>query len=329
VNFFPVVRFAYNFSRSRSFNINYNGSTNQPGYSQLNPVPDKSNSQNIIIGNPGLKPEFTNTFSTRYNNFDFISGNVFFGNISASFTKDKTVSNTRPLGFSGVQETRYLNADGFYTIVGFYNISRPKQNRKYVFNWGGNLIYNNNISYIESKRNVGRNWVVGQRFSVDFKIKKWLETSAAANYTYNSTKYSTSTSALQNLNINTWGLSHSSRIFFPGDLIFSYDIDKSINTGYSANVNANPLIINSTLEKQFFKKKHLSLKLQAFDILNENKGISRTVTAASITDTRTNRLARYFMLSFVLRMNKFVGQQQMPMPGGMMPPREGMRPMGM
>ena len=328
VNYYPVVRFAYNFSRSRSFNLNYNGFTTQPTYNQLLPVADRSNPQYITVGNPDLKPEFTNTFSSRYNNFDFISGNVFFSNISVSFTKDKIVTDTRPLGFTGAQETRYLNSNGFYTVTAFYNISRPKQNRKYVFNWGGNLIYNNNVSFIESMKNTGRNWIAGQRLAIDFKIKKWLETSAAANYTLNSTHYTLKTTSLQNSTTNTWGLTHSSRIFLPHDFIFSYDIDKSINSGYSDNVNSNPCIINSTLEKQFFKKKNASLKLQAFDILNENKGISRSVTGYSITDTRTNRLQRYFMLSFILRLNKFSGQQQqMPMPGGMGPGM--MRPPGM
>jgi len=293
----------------------------------LQPVADVSNPQYITIGNPDLKPEFTNTFSMRYNNYDFISGNVFFGNLLFSFTKDKIVTNTTPIGFSS-QETRYLNSDGFFTASGFYNISRPKQNRKYVFNLGGNLTYNNNVSYLKSEKNIGRNWVFAQRLAVDIKIKKWLETSGGVNYALNSTKYSISSSNLQNLNTNAWSLSHSSRFFLPADIIFSYDIDKTINSGYAGNVNANPLIINSTLEKQLFKKKNASIKLQAYDLLNENTSISRSVTAQSITDTRTNRLGRYLMLSFVLRLNKFSGQQPaMPIPGG--GNMQMMRPPGM
>jgi hypothetical protein len=135
INFYPVVRFAYNFSKSRSLNINYNGNSNQPTNAQLQPVTDRSNQQFITIGNPNLKPEFTNTFSMRYNNFDFISGNVFFGNLSASFAQDKIVNCTKLLR-GGVQETTYENANGYYTLFGFYNMSKPIQNRKYVFNLG-------------------------------------------------------------------------------------------------------------------------------------------------------------------------------------------------
>ena len=289
----------------------------------MQPVTDSSNSQYIIIGNPDLRPEFTNVFSSRYNNFDFISGNVFFGNITASFTKDKIVAHTKEVR-PGVQETHYLNANGYYTITGFYNISKPFKNRKYVFNYGGNIIYNNNVSYIESNKNVARNFIIGQRLAVEIKVKKWLESTVAANYILNNTKNSLTSTILQNGNTSAWILSHSSRIFFPYDFIFSYDIDKTINTGYAENVSTNPFIINSTLEKQFFKKKNASLKFQAFDILNDNTGITRTVTGQSITDTRTNRLGRYYFLSIILRLNKFRGEQQMPMPGMQM-----MRPQGM
>jgi hypothetical protein len=323
VNYYPVIRFAYNYSKSRSLNVNYNGSTSQPSFTQLQPVRDISNPQYITIGNPELRPEFTNTLSVRYNNFDLISGNVFFGNLSFSFTDDKIVSNTKQLR-PGIQETRYLNSNGYYTVFAFYNISRPIQNRKFVFNIGGNITYNNNVSYVTDSadaviKNIGRNWILGQRFAVDIRIKKWLETSFSVNYSLNSSRYS----LLETPNSNTtaWVLSHSSRFFLPKDFILSYEIDQTLNSGYADNVNANPLIINATLEKQLFKKKNASIKLQAFDLLNEQTNITRLVSGTSIVDTRTNRLGQYFMLSFVFRLNKFSAQQQaMPgMPGGNMP----------
>ncbi len=322
INYYPVIRFAYNFSRSRSLNINYNGSSNQPSNSQLQPIVDNTNTPYITIGNPNLKPEFTNTFSMRYNNFDFISGNVFFGNISASFTQDKIVNSTRLLQ-KGIQETSYLNSNGYYTVLAFYNISKPIKNRKYVFNIGGNISYNNNVSFLidslnVSNKNIGKNWVIGERLSTDIKIKKWLETTFSANYGLNNSKYSLQT----DLNSNTvaWTLSNNARFFLPKDFILSYDIDKTINTGYSTNVNTNPLIISTTIEKQLFNKKNGSIKLQGLDLLNENIGISRTVSSTGYTDTRTNRLGRYFLMTFVYRLNKFKsdqqGTQQMGFPGG-------------
>ncbi|MCP9752056.1 outer membrane beta-barrel protein [Ferruginibacter sp. HRS2-29] len=313
VNYYPVIRFAYNFSRSRSFSVNYNGSTSQPSYQQLQPVYDYSNPQYITLGNPDLKPEFNNNVNIRYNNFDFITGNVFFGNLNFSYIKDKIVNNvfqrfdvsdpTNPKYIG--QETRYLNTDGYYTASGFYAFSKPIRNRKYVFNYGGSIMYNNNISFVESAKNTGQNWIVGQRFSTTITIKKWLETSAGANFTLNNAKYSLN----KRLNSNTkaWSLTHYSRIFLPKDITIAYDLDKSINDGYADNVTANPFIINSSIEKLISKKYNASIKLNAYDMLNENTSVTRTVTGTGFTDTRTNRLGRYYMLSFVFRFNKFTG----------------------
>jgi hypothetical protein len=306
VNYYPVVRFAYNFSRSRSFSVNYNGSTTQPSYTQLQPVRDPTNPQFVTIGNTFLRPEFTNNLSLRYNNFDFITGDVFFGNISASFTNDKIVNNTRIIQPGAIQETKYVNSNGFYTLTGFYNISKPFQNRKYVFNIGGNITYNNNISFLEDIRNKGKNWILGQRVALDYKLKKWLESTVALNYSLNNSRNSVDRDL--NFNSTAFTISHNSRIFLPKNWIFNYDIDKTINSGYADNVNFDPFIINASIEKQLFKKKNVSLKLQANDMLNENISINRSVNGAFISDTRTNRLGRYFMATVILRLNKFNGK---------------------
>ena len=304
-NFFPVVRFAYNFSRSRSLNVNYNGRSNQPSYTQLQPVADYSNPQYVVVGNPNLRPEFTNTLSLRYNNFNFIKGDVFFGNINFNYTQDKIANNVFNKGI-GVQETRYLNTDGFYTVSGFYAFSKPFKNRKYVFNYGGNVLYNNNVSFIENVKNVGQNYVLSQRFNTVVTIKKWLETGAGVNYTLNQARYTLRPQL--NSTTKAWALTQNSRLFLKKDFTINYDLSKTINQGFGGSVATNPFIINSSIEKLVSKKYNASLRLNAFDMLNQNTNINRVVTGNSITDSRTNNLGRYYMLSFVFRFSKFVGR---------------------
>jgi hypothetical protein len=199
-------------------------------------------------------------------------------------------------------------------------VSKPIQNRKYVFNYGGNVNFNNNVSFVSDQKNKGRNWIVGQRLSTDYKLKKWLETNLSLNFRINSTDYSLLKQ--QSSTTRAWTISHNSRIYLPKSFILNYDMDKTINNGYTDNITANPFIINASLEKQFFAKKNLSLKLQAQDLLNENISVSRSVTGSAITDTRTNRLGRYFMLTAIVRLSKFQGtapqQNRMMMgaPGG-------------
>ena len=67
--------------------------------------------------------------------------------------------------------------------------------------------------------------------------------------------------------------------------------------------------MNASLEQQLFKKKNGIIKFAAFDLFKQNTNINRSVNGPSIVDTRTNRLTRYFLLTFTYRLQKFIGQQ--------------------
>ena len=97
--------------------------------------------------------------------------------------------------------------------------------------------------------------------------------------------------------------------YFLKDWTFGYDVTKIINTGYISTVNSNPTLVNLYLELRFLKKNIGKLRIQGFDLLNQNTGISRTVNGTTITDVQNNRLGRYFLLSFNLRIQKFGGKK--------------------
>jgi hypothetical protein len=96
---------------------------------------------------------------------------------------------------------------------------------------------------------------------------------------------------------------------FPGNWILKYDFNYTLNQGLTGGVDQDLAIMNGSLEKQLFKKKNGIIRLQAFDLLSQNSNINRSVSANSIIDTRSNRLTRYFLLTFTWRIQKFKGQQ--------------------
>lgn len=317
LNFVPTARFSYNFSKTRAFNASYFGRSNEPGYSQLQPIPDVSNPQYPIYGNPNLNAEFNHTVNLRYNNFEFNTGNVLFTNLSASFTENKIVTDITRLNDPSiglVQETRYLNTNGYFNLNGFYNYSKPFAERKYVISTNGSVNFNNNISFSDSQKNIGKNWIFAQGLNMQINPVKWLEMNPGLSYSYNINSNDLVTNT--NTKVSTWGLNYNSKTYFLKTFLFGLDLSKSFNNGYSSLLASNPFIINTYLEKQFLKNKNATLRLQAFDLLDENTSVSRNVTANSIVDSRSNRLSRYFMLSFTMRLQKFNGQQtQMQMPG--------------
>ncbi len=318
-NFIPVARFAYNFSKTRSFNIGYFGRSNEPSYSQLQPIPDLSNPQYPVYGNPDLQAEFNHTINLRYNSFDFNTGDVLFTNISASVVENKIVSNIISkmdpnLGL--VQENRFLNTNGYYALNGFYTFSKPFAEKKYVVSLTGSANYNNNISFNNNLKNTGRNTVLSQGLNVQLNPNKSFELNPGINYSYNINSNDLVTNA--NTEVSAWKYNFNSKVYFLKTWLIGADLNKTINNGYSSSLAIDPLILNTYLEKQFFKNKTGTLRLQAYDLFNQNTSVTNTVnaTTASTIQSQSNKLSRYFLLSFTLRLQKFSGQApQMQTPG--------------
>lgn len=320
VNVFPIGRFTYNFSRSKALNMSYNGNASQPGFSQLQPVVDSTNPQYVVAGNPNLKPSINHTINLSYNNFNFINGKTLFTNLAFTTIKNQIVNNTI-FDPSGKQFSSPENVSGYYNVTGFYTFSKPYKNRKYVITFNGTANYNHNINMVNSIRNIGQNWILSQGGVFEFNHKEWLELGTGVNYSINDLKYKNpdgaSSGTLKNASSNAWTFTHYANIDVTKRLILKYDIDYTVNNGLASGVSQNPVLINASLEQQLFKKKNGILKLAAYDLLKQNTNISRSVSGAIITDTRVNRLTRYFMLTFTYRLQKFVGQAAQG--GGMRP----------
>lgn len=339
LNFVPSANFRYNFSRSQSFNFYYNGSNNQPTYNQLAPVINFSNALFPVQGNPDLKPEFTNSFNLRYNKFSFESGNMFFTNFSFTQTNNKIVTNSivyaqafdksvtdRNPDMKYLQNTtysNYLNADGYYQGSANVLFAKPWAERKFTLIFNGALTYSRNISFSNSvdafnnprfaqaQENIAKtlSFTPGTRFRVNFP--DIVDTEAGVNYGVNKTN-NTLPSA-RNTNIRTLTMSLNGKNYFWKDWTLSYDYSRLVNYGYDFAV-PNPNILNLYVERRFLKQNAATIRLQAFDVFNQNTGFSFSAINGTTTQSQTNRLGRYFLMTFTYRLQKFAGRS--PMQGG-------------
>jgi hypothetical protein len=330
-DFTPDAHFVYNFSRSQTLSFNYSGSTNTPTYSELQPVTDFSNASYPITGNPDLKPEFNNTFSARYNHFDFSSGNVFFSNLSFVQTDDKIVSNTITYPsdytpntkFSNTVATQYLNASGYYSASGFYLFAKPFDNRRYNLFFVGNLSYTNNISYISdvapttfdmtTEENIAKtlSYNQGLRFRID--ITDVIDAEPYTSYTINSSKNSLNEPGI-NDNFRTWNIGINGKNYVWKDWTLSYDYSKMYYYNYKGSTNPN--ILNTYIEYRFLKSKMATIRGAVNDVFNENTGYTSTQNGNYVTQSNVNRLGRYYLLTFTLRLQKNAGNHNQHGHGG-------------
>ncbi len=304
-NFIPSARMVYRFTKQQALHVNYWGRNNQPSFLQLQPITDNSNLQNTLTGNPNLKPEFVHTINAKYNQSDWNMGHILSANLNYNKTEDKIVTTKVLVPNTVNQVTSYINTDGFYSLRGDYSYGKPFAERKYTLTYSGSAYLNNNVAFINMEKNIAKNYMIRQELEFQIDIKEVVDFRLETSYAINKTEYSQTT--FSDRQTNTLRFQLRGRNYFFKDLTLGYDFRKSINSGFDNGIVKNPAILRLYTEYRFLKGNSGSLRFEGNDLLNQETGISRDVFDNIIVDRQVNRLGRYFLLTFTLRLNKFGG----------------------
>lgn len=309
----PILRYRYTYSRTKSLMFNYFGRASEPTFAQLQPVRDVSNPQRPIIGNPDLNSSFTHNIFANYTTSNPTKRTSFMAMLQGSLVNDQIVNNIVlvPDALGGLkQEVHYANSDGTYSYSGIYNWQKSFQDRQYTVKLNGGAAYNNAVSLANDIANYSKKWTFSQRLGLQINPGNWMELTPSLAYSYANTNYTLPTNA--DTKIQTYSLDVDGRLLFTKSksLILGFTGSKSFNSGYTGALNTDPFVINTYVEKQFLKDKSASVRFQAFDLLNQSNYISRNITDNGFTDSSTNRLTQYFMLTLTMKINKFAGGTQ-------------------
>ncbi len=313
-NFSPTLDFRYRFSKMSNLRINYRGSTSQPSISQMLDITDDSDPLNVSMGNPGLKPSFTQNFRLFYNNFvqNHNKGVMTFLNFS---TTSNSISNRVSYDEkTGGRIIRPENINGNWNVSGafMFNCSIDSLGVWNV-NTDTNLGYDNYVSYLslnqgeDAQKNKTRNFTWRERLSLSYR-NDWAEISLDGTLNYNNAK-----NKLQpNSNLNTWQFSYgpSFTLTAPWGTSLNSSLSISSRRGYNdSSMNTDEFVWNAQLSQGFLKGKPLTVMLQFYDILRQQSTFSRAISATSRTDTEYNAINSYAMLHVVYRLNLFGGKK--------------------
>ncbi len=333
-NVSPYARFRYRFDQQSSLRANYRARTSQPSVSQLQPVADVSDPLNIIIGNPDLKPTFTQSIQLHFNNYKQETQQAIFTMLNASYALNTVVSKTITNKETGGRTTTYGNVNGNLNLMGMFMLNRPFTNRKWRFNVRMFGRYSTAPGYINGEYNrtnsLSLSPTAGLTFSCDV-----FQMTVNPNYSFGQT--SNTLPGQKDRDTHSYGFTSDASLYLPFGLQINTDIAFSNSTGYSQGFDSKQWLWNAQISYSVLSDKSLTFSARAYDILGQKKNISRSIGANTIVDSEFNDLTRYVMFGITYTFNTLKkkgkgpdGETDMWNHNGrpMGPPPGGGRPMG-
>ena len=308
VNLSPMVRFNYKFDKRTNLRINYRGRTSQPSMTQLQPVADISDPLNTTMGNPDLKPTYTNNLSVRFQKFIPEKQTAMMMMLNFNYIINDIVNKSVYVGSTGKKMTTYDNVNGNYNGNLRILFNTPLKNRKFSINSMTMGSYANSNGFINDEKNTNKNLVLMERAGIDFR-SDYLDLGLNGNIRYNGTQ--NSLQGQSDLNAFNYGLGGTTTIYLPLDFKVESDITWSTNSGYSDGFKQKEVLWNASASKSFLKGKQATLRFKIYDILKQRSNISRSVTASYTQDTEYNTLSSYFMVHLIYRFSVFKGGASM------------------
>ena len=327
----PFARFRYKFTKTRNIAIDYRMRSSQPSIAQLQPVADVSNPLNIVIGNPELKPTFNHRMSVRFSDFNQDAQRSIMAMVNANVEQNSIISTITNDPTTGGQTTTYANTNGVWDAMAMNMLSFPFSDSKAWF-FSSNIFarFSQTKGYSDGlyNRSTGLNLNISP--GIAYRTA-YFDIELRPRYGYQLTHNTMQTS--RDRNVHTWGAMFNGTYSAPFGLVISTDLNFSSTSGYSQGYDTKQWIWNGSIAYQFLRDKTASVQLSVYDILGQQKNISRTQTASYIQDAIYNSLGRYGMLTFTYRFSTFAKGQEpedknnrFRGPGG--PPPGGGRPSG-
>ncbi|HUS01396.1 MAG TPA: outer membrane beta-barrel family protein, partial [Chitinophagaceae bacterium] len=295
VNFYPTGNINYTYKPNHSIRLNYNGNTRQPTLNQLQPLRNNNDYFNQYIGNPNLKPSFTNSFNLSHNSYNMLKDLWLYQSANVRITSNSITNNTTINVDSGKTISQPINTNGDISLSMWSGGGFKIKKLDMRVNINPNINYRRYVMVQNSKEYVTKDLGAGMSLGLSKSKEKKYDVSVYNNFFYNSTTTSQNKTRIHYY-INT--LNVNSTIYV--DSVWSISSDyqyfsrqKTIQAGSGLNSH----IWNARLQRTF-KKDEFTAYISVRDILNQNIGIDRSFSGTTYRETINDRLQRYFMVGF-------------------------------
>lgn len=296
--------FRLNIKKSQSIYAGYSFTTSLPQASQLLPIEDLSSPLYTSIGNENLSPEKTHRLFFSFNDYDYVSRSGFYLYGNVSFNENKIATFTT-IDSSAKQTTTYGNLNG--TMDSWASASWNKQ-IKTEGSHTYKLAFSLNTSYSLDKGSTNGQIFESKEYSLNPKVGftyqygELLTINPIYSFRYTQANYSNYVISSTSNYVHKVGVQTTS--YWPKNIVIGNDFNYTYNSNLGSGFKKDFFLWNTSVGYNFLNDK-LMFKVKVYDLLNQNLGTSRYISATGIYDNENTVLKRYVMFSLTMKLDKF------------------------
>lgn len=282
--------------------MNYRYDYSIPDIGQLHPITDNTNPLYIREGNPDLTPY--REHELRLSKFAYSGKWKYRMYIGGDF-RNESILYTSRIDAGGVTYSRPVNLSGkayslYYGSGLNHTFEMEKQKLTLDLNLFGSI--RSEPFIINGQQGVSQNKNIGTNFSINYNLNDILDFSPRYLVYYNHNTYDKVD--YRDVNYITHRLSGEFTIHLPWDMEFQNDVTYHYQPNTTPGFRSSSVMWNAALNKKLLKSKKLTLRLSAYDLLDQNINFYRYVRYNTINDVQQKSLTRYLMLSLIYDFRK-------------------------
>ncbi|MEO6681853.1 MAG: TonB-dependent receptor [Ginsengibacter sp.] len=301
-------------SSKSNMRIIYRTSVSAPSVNQLQNVINTSNQLFYSTGNPSLNQQYTSNYITRYTYTNSVKGQSLFANLfistindyvsNATFnaTQDSALSSTVTL-YKGSQLSKPVNLDGYFSARSFFTFGLPVKFIKSNLNFNAGISYAKLPGLLNNVENISNSYNYNLGAVLASNINEYVDFTLSYSANINDVKNSIRPSL--NNNYFTQSAGFTTNFLTKKGSFFQNDISNQSYKGLTDGFNQSYWLWNMAVGQKFLKDQKGELKLSVFDLLKQNKSITRDVTESYVQDIKNQVLQQYFMLTFTYKLKTF------------------------
>ncbi|MGN6604767.1 MAG: outer membrane beta-barrel protein [Ginsengibacter sp.] len=313
-NFLANMFSRFKLSPRSTLRVIYRGSVSPPSVTQLQNVINNTNQFFYTTGNPDLQQQYTNNLITRYTYTNSAKGQSFFANIflqninnyvsNATYTAahDSALSKSVIL-YKGSQLSKPVNMNGYVNARSFFTFGTPIKFAKLNLNMNAGFSYARQPGMVNNVENISNAYNYNLGAVLSSNISEYIDFNLSYSANINTVKNSIQPALNNNYFTQSAGI--NANFLTKKGFFFQNDLSNESYKGLTDGFNQNYWLWNIAIGQKFLKKQAGELKLSVFDLLKQNKSITRDVTETYVQDQINQVLQQYFMLTFTYKLKNF------------------------